>query len=65
MRFMVHRGLNTGLNPLSEAVHWVIERFNPDTDGRDVLPTLEFLVKEARISPNMQVSESLRCMPGG
>lgn len=59
MQFMLHRGLDLEFYPLHEAVHWVVDGSDASTDGRDVLPTLDFLVNEAGMSPNEQVGSRL------
>lgn len=55
MRFMVDRGFDVGFSAVLEALHWVVKGSDVETDGKDVLSTLNFLVKEAKMSPNTQV----------
>lgn len=52
---MVNHGLDLGFHAVSQAVHWVVEASDEELDGKDVTPTLAFLVKEASMSANVQV----------
>ncbi|CAM9365120.1 unnamed protein product [Sphacelaria rigidula] len=54
MRFMVDRGFDMGFSAVSDALHWLVKGANTEMDGKDILPATEFLVKEARMSPNVQ-----------
>lgn len=60
IHFMVDRGFDTNFHAVSEAVHWLLtgREGQEDTlidDGNELLPTLDFLVKEAGMSANVQV----------
>lgn len=59
MRFMVDRGFDVGFSAVSEALHWLVKGGNAEMNGRDILPAMDFLVKETRMSPNVQVRAAI------
>lgn len=58
MRFMVNHGLDVGFHAVSEAVHWVVTGGSEEEDGHDLIPTIEFLVKEKGMPVNVQVGSA-------
>lgn len=52
---MVSHGLDVGFHAVLDAVHWVVEGCNEKLGGRDVVPTLDFLVSEAGMPVSAQV----------
>ena len=52
---MIDRGFDVGFHAVSEAVHWLMVGGREETDGIEVIPTLDYLVKEAGMSVNVQV----------
>lgn len=53
--FMVNHGLDVEFHAVLEAVHWLIDGCDEERDGADVVPTLNFLVRESGMPPDAQV----------
>ena len=55
MRYMVSHGLDIGFPAVLDAVHWVVGGCDEHLGGRDVVPTLDFLVSEVGMPVSAQV----------
>ena len=66
MTYMVNHGLDVGFHAVSDAVHWVVGGCDEQLGGRDVVPTLDFLVSEVGMPVSEQVCTvfDLRNHPG-
>lgn len=54
--FMVNHGLDVEFHAVLEAVHWLVDGCDEERDGADIVPALNFLVREAGMPPDAQVS---------
>lgn len=52
---MVNHGLDVEFHAVLEGVHWLIDGCEEERDGEDVVPALNFLVREAGMPPDTQV----------
>lgn len=62
---MVSHGLDVGFHAVLEAVHWLVDGCDEERDGADVVPALNFLVREAGVPPDAQVHPSIRLCSAG
>lgn len=52
---MVNHGLDVGFHAVLEAVHWLVDGCDKERDGIDVVPAVNYLVREAGMPPDAQV----------
>ncbi len=53
--YVVNHGLDVSFHAVLEAVHWLVDGCDEERDGADVVPALNFLVREAGVPPDAQV----------